>query len=105
STARRINERRGSASRASAPDLLDVSGVGLHRRHLPPLVVPALRADTVRNVRRAALRARIQLRQVQHAVVRPPHPLTAARRLSLGDSHKINSTIEFERIEYAPRRR
>ena len=62
-------------------------------QHLAAFIKPARRANTMRHIRRRALRAHAQLRQRHHTVICAPHPLTAARRFTLGYAHNSNKSF------------
>src|SRR5258708_2098201 len=65
------------------------SGLGGDGNNLAAPVKTAGRAHPVWHVRRRALRAGAQLRQLQNAVISSPHTLAALRRFTLGYAHKV----------------
>src|SRR5262245_15738442 len=62
--------------------------------YLTPLIIAAGRTNAVGNVGSSALRASAQLRQLQDAVVRAAHPLTAFGRFSLGNTHISSRKVQ-----------
>jgi hypothetical protein len=64
-------------------------------QNLAAFVVTARRTDAMWHIRRSALRASLQLRQFQHAVIGTAHTLPAPGWFTLGNTHKINSKLQF----------
>src|SRR5438270_581317 len=63
------------------------------RDNVASLIVAAGGADPVRNIGGGTLRAGAQLRQLEHAIVGPPHPLAALGRFTLGYTHNFKVLI------------
>jgi hypothetical protein len=64
-------------------------------QNLATFVIAARRTDAVRHIRRSTLRASAQLGQFQHTVVSTAHTLPAPGWFTLGNTHKINSKLQF----------
>ena len=75
------------------------------RDDLAALVKSARRTNAVRNVWLGALRTFADLRQFQHAVVSAAHTLPAGRWFSFWNTHKINSKLKFQFVQFSPRGR
>src|SRR5438105_9789242 len=79
-------ERTREKIRAS---LTNQSGTRRDCQHLASLVKTARRTNPVRHGRSGTLGTDTQLRELQYAVVSPAHTLTAFRRFSFWNAHKL----------------
>src|SRR5882672_509757 len=71
------------------------------RNDLAPFVEPARRTDPVRHIRSRALGAGAELRELEHAVVSPPHFHATGRWFSFRNAHKFASS-QFQFVQCRP---
>jgi hypothetical protein len=77
--------------RGNFPQTNGRSSAGRDTQYLTAFIIAAGGANPMRHIRRGALRADTQLRQLQHAVVSTAHALPAVRWFAFWNTHNKNS--------------